>query len=922
MKLSHAAPAPHFGLPAVSAPAKGTTASVLAIWLAVLVASLFSPDLVYDPEQKHLAIAALTWWFWGAASTALVLSSVALRHRKASAPADPLWYAPAVAIAAIWLVTTLLGLLTERQVTGSDPTQFPAAAVFGPVVAMLATGVVAGHVAGTYSERTLLGITTVAALIAITAVGMRVIAMPEPLRASAPLDQFSSGRALPHLEAMAREPSPTGSEANARVRDYIIGEIRALGLAPEVQSTVAFDADWGIALQVENVLVRLPGSDSTKAVLIVAHYDGVASGPATGDNKLAVAAMLEAMRALRTVPQLRNDVIFLSPDGEEYGLVGAKAFVEEHPWAGDVGVVFNYDASDGRGPLVLQQTSEDDGWLVSNMDSANAGIFLKSQQNSDRSEWGQDFDVFEEAGYTAANLNNWTNQSYYHTRLDNIANLDEGKLQAYGNSMVQLARRFGGLDLRDTRGGDRVFTSMFDKDFVVSYPKSWTVPLTVVATAGVAAVLILGVRRGRLGTMPLVKSGAALIALVLVSALVAEVAWSVIKGTHLEADWQQEVDIYQGNMMLGGLVALVAAGFIAFLVWSIPRFGLANLQAAALVPVLLVAYFGAAADQFFSYIALWPLLAVTVAVGVTHFIPGAETGRFGWLRAAVFGVAAVVVLGVYAPVLWQTMFRSTDSAAALPIIAAVLIAGLLVSLIDLALPSPRLWLSGVAVALAVALLAVGLARSGFSADQPRPHTIFYAMNADTGTANWATLNSQPDQWIRQFVPKDAQKTTAEAVVGVPATEHETTDWLPTSLRAWSSPAPTIDAQGPALTVLRSQQEGETRTLALRLTSPRGARVLALVAQQDVLSASVEGKQIDVTEGWRFMFVGLPAEGVELELTLRGQGPTRLVVFDQTDGLPRPLVSGYGAEPADTMPAILPQWVRGYPTFVSAAYVLE
>jgi Zn-dependent M28 family amino/carboxypeptidase len=86
---------------------------------------------------------------------------------------------------------------------------------------------------------------------------------------------------------------------------------------------------------VDNVLTRLNGTADTKAVLIVGHYDGVASGPGAGDSKIAVAAMLEALRAVQTNEWLRNDVIFLFPDGEEYGLIGAQAFIDEHPWARD-----------------------------------------------------------------------------------------------------------------------------------------------------------------------------------------------------------------------------------------------------------------------------------------------------------------------------------------------------------------------------------------------------------------------------------------------------------------------------------------------------------------------------------------------------------------------------------------------------------
>jgi Zn-dependent M28 family amino/carboxypeptidase len=41
--------------------------------------------------------------------------------------------------------------------------------------------------------------------------------------------------------------------------------------------------------------------------------------------------MLETLHILKADSQLRNDVIFLFTDAEEFGLLGAQAFVEQHP---------------------------------------------------------------------------------------------------------------------------------------------------------------------------------------------------------------------------------------------------------------------------------------------------------------------------------------------------------------------------------------------------------------------------------------------------------------------------------------------------------------------------------------------------------------------------------------------------------------
>ncbi|HWY03555.1 MAG TPA: M28 family peptidase [Candidatus Acidoferrum sp.] len=107
---------------------------------------------------------------------------------------------------------------------------------------------------------------------------------PTVAPASAPVTDFSAERAMKHLKVIAREPHPTGSTANMRTRDYIVEQLRFLGLKPEVQKSVS-TTPWDIggapyrAATVENVIARLPGTNTTGALLLMAHYDSVRPGP-------------------------------------------------------------------------------------------------------------------------------------------------------------------------------------------------------------------------------------------------------------------------------------------------------------------------------------------------------------------------------------------------------------------------------------------------------------------------------------------------------------------------------------------------------------------------------------------------------------------------------------------------------------------
>ena len=128
-----------------------TTVALAVIWSAVLVVSVFAPDLVSGSEQEHLPLAALTTWLWGAVATAAVLWTMnSLRGETANRST---WVGYSVAVACIWLVATVLALAVPDFETGSDPTRLPLAALLVPIAAAVLTAV-AGAVAVGFSRDT------------------------------------------------------------------------------------------------------------------------------------------------------------------------------------------------------------------------------------------------------------------------------------------------------------------------------------------------------------------------------------------------------------------------------------------------------------------------------------------------------------------------------------------------------------------------------------------------------------------------------------------------------------------------------------------------------------------------------------------------------------------------------------------------
>ena len=319
---------------------------------------------------------------------------------------------------------------------------------------------------------------------------------PRPAPVSAPLTEFSGERALKHLTVIAQRPRPVGSAEHAAVANYIQNELAAVGLSPEVQQTQA----------VTNILARLKGTSDKKAVLLVAHYDTVPKSPGAGDNGSAVAAILETLRALKSSQALRNDVIALFSDGEEIGLLGAKAFVYQHPWARDVGVVLNFDARGSSGPVVMFETSDKNGWLIKEF--AKAGPHLaanslvpaiyKLMPNS------TDLTIFKGAGFAGLNFAYFAGLNHYHTPLDNLTNIDHRSLQHHGSTALALTRHFGNLNLNSNAAQENEANEANEVYFdvvnsaIISYSERWVVPLAVVVCLSFVALVAFGFKNKHL----------------------------------------------------------------------------------------------------------------------------------------------------------------------------------------------------------------------------------------------------------------------------------------------------------------------------------------------------------------------------------------------------------------------------------------
>ncbi|MFI1193004.1 M28 family peptidase [Micromonospora sp. NPDC020750] len=772
-----------------------------------------------------------------------------------------------------------------------------------------------------------------AALGALLAVGGTVaydLDTPDPAPADAPADAFSAGRAYQNVQAIAARPHPAGSPANDQVRAHVESVLRGLGLETTVQDTVAEEAGQlsgaaaGATLaRVRNVVARLPGTDPTGKVFLVAHYDSVQSGPGGNDDAAGTSTILEVARAMAAGPRPRNDVVFVLTDAEEACLCGASAFAADHPLAADGGVVLNLEARGSTGPVIMFETSRDNAKLVDVFGRAaphpvgtSFAVEIYRALPNDT-----DFTAFlDRAGFAGLNSAYIDGGAIYHTPLDTPAAMDRASLQQHGDNALGLAREFGRTDLTDLRSGhDATYFPV--PGGLVRYPGWLVLPLALAALVAVAALGWLARRRGRT-TYGRLAAGFGLALVPIVAApLAAQLLWAGI--TAVRPGYAELLDPYRPTWYRLAVVALAAAILVAWYALTRRRVGPAALAIgglgwlavlgvvlALLVPggaylTTLPALAGAAAGL----VALgtridgpWPVVAVTLAgaVAVVILLPTVVL-LFPALGMAMGGVAALfaVLLGLAALPVVDLLHPEAGGQRGM-VAARARRAG--------ALPA-------VAAGLAAAVFAgVGLAVDRFDAAHPVPTHLMYALDAGTGQARWLSRETDPQPWTDGYVDGVAE------VGDFPGLGD-------TELRG--GPAQAANAPAPKLEILADTGTGsassDRRTVRVRLTPQRPVRLATLHVNGATVveSATVNGRRIDAGRpaddaqwGFGIVFHAPPPEGIEITLVLTsGTRPTTLRAMDASDGLdavpgfrPRPPNVGVAGSHSSEMLAV----ARTYP----------
>lgn len=712
---------------------------------------------------------------------------------------------------------------------------------------------------------------------------------PAPSGPSAPADTFSASRAASLLESLYAGVAshPVGSPSNRLVRDRILDHLESGGLRPRIQRELSCREPADSCAVVENILVRLEGRPGRKAVMLSTHYDSVPAGPGASDAGVSVAALLEIARIIDSGPSLPNPVIFFIGDGEEAGLLGARAFVSKHPWAKEVGAVVNLEARGSSGRSWMFETSAGGAWLVDAYArsvphpataSVAYGIYKRLPTDTDLT-------VYKAAGLQGVGFAFIDRVQHYHTPLDNLGNLTAGSLQQQGANALALTRELASMDLQNPPAGEAVYFDLFGL-MTVHIPAPLAVALAGAGLllAGAACLLLLARRRASAGGIVrgfaawwgsalLAAGGGAGLLLLLDRAGAFPTPYPAHDWAHQAAAWAA-----------GASCALIGYGLFS-------REGaIIELQAGSALAWALLGAALTALDPAVAYLAVIPALALGASTaGAALTEPSGAAGRLLILLPVLSAVPLLQLAGV----LFAAMGRIV-----LPVVA--LLVALIVSLASapVAGAGRRTRLIGPLVGLAAcaALAIVAALLPAHTETLPRRLSLAFHQNSGTAEARWAFYGSRP---LPAALLSAAGEMRLEAA-------------LPWWGRAESvAVAASVELEGP-IAALDGGPEG-SGTLRAHLRSPRGAPVMEVALPRGSRLASVSypglagaqlGDGFEEDGGawrvWRFRCV--PPEGIDIEI-VPGPGPEGAFwLLDRSPGLPASGAFLQEARPAWALPS--------------------
>lgn len=621
------------------------------------------------------------------------------------------------------------------------------------------------------------------------------------------LAEFSTERALNQVEIIAQKPHYVGSTNHELVANYLKLELNRIGLETSVQEGFTLN-DKGLLVKSKNILARIKGTNNTKALLLLSHYDSAPHSFSKGasDDASGVATILEGVRAFLYAKQPhKNDIIILFSDAEELGLNGAALFVNKHPWAKDVGLVINFEARGSSGPsYMLMETNKGNQALVKEFQKAKTSYPVSNSLMYSIYKMlpnDTDLTVFREQGniqgFNFAFIDGHYN---YHTQQDDVQHLNKTTLAHQGTYLMPLLKYFSNTDLNATDSTeDNVYFSV--PFSFISYPFSWVFPMTVIALGLLILFIFIGKAKRVITFREICKGFVPLLGSLIISGLVTFLGWKIVLQIYPQYSDLLNGFTYNGHAYIGAFVTLSIAISFAFY----HHFSDAKITM----------------NHFVAPLLLW--------IVINAFLANSLTGAGFLIIPVYFGVLlfGIFVLTQHYSLGLNLLFTFPAFAIVAPFIVMFPIglglkilfgsAILTVLLFGLALPIFGSFAKKGAwtiffFAVSIAFFLYAGYHSEYEPGKAKSNSLLYVYNANTNSAVWTTYDVNLDDWTKSYLGEKSQKAAGLNALPISSKYNSTF--------TYSAIAPVVDVPKPTIAFLKDSVVGNNRYLKIKITPNR------------------------------------------------------------------------------------------------------
>jgi hypothetical protein len=640
---------------------------------------------------------------------------------------------------------------------------------------------------------------------------------------------FSTDRALEHVKQVSLKPHGVGFPAHQEVREYIVAQLENMGLETSIQEGYTA-GDWGNLSKAINVLARIKGSESGKALLLLSHYDSSThSSFGASDAGSGVATILEGIRAfLASNPSPKNDIIILITDAEELGLNGADLFVKEHPWKKDVGLVLNFEARGSGGPgYMLIETNRGNSNLIKEFTKANPkypvanslaySIYKMLPNDTDLTVFREDGDI---EGFNFAFIDDHFD---YHTAKDTYERLDKNTMTHQGSYLMPLLQHFSNTDLTNLKSlNDSIY---FNVPFfnLISYPFEWIWPMFGLAVLCFVILLIFGFKRKKLNTIEVGKGFLPMLIALAINSVIGYLSWTVLKWMYPAYKDILHGFTYNGHTYIFAFVFMS----IAVCFWVYNRFKKIDTANLLVAPIFLWLIICGLTSHFLSgasffIIPVFALIA-TFMVLINQKMPNPYLLTF-------LGVPALFIFSPFIkmfPVgLGLKMMIATTIFVTLTFLFLLPVFGFY---------KKKKRLAYISLILFFGCMISAHFNSGFDKDNAKPTSLLYVLDADTNKAQWATYENTLSDWTTQYL--DNSKKAPEQL------SDNTISSKYSSNFTYVTDAPEKEITPMRVEKTRDTIVGNNRLLEICITPERNINRLEVFTNTTIESAKVNSVKL-------------------------------------------------------------------------------